>query len=99
VRKREKNSEKDIEKERELNIKNYKSAGDTCKALVAFTSLCYKRACPTKNEPQQGISYLEREREEVRERGRGRERETGSGLDREGGGWISRSTARHIFNV
>ena len=27
-----------------------------------------KRACPTKNEPQQGISYLEREREGVRER-------------------------------
>jgi hypothetical protein len=28
-----------------------------------------KRACPTKNEPQrQGISYLEREREGIRER-------------------------------
>jgi hypothetical protein len=26
-----------------------------------------KRVCPTKNEPQQGISYLEREREGVRE--------------------------------
>jgi hypothetical protein len=26
---------------------------------------CIKRACPTKNEPQQGISYLEREREGV----------------------------------
>jgi hypothetical protein len=26
-----------------------------------------KIACPTKNEPQQGISYLEREREGVRE--------------------------------
>jgi len=25
-----------------------------------------KRACPTKNEPQQGISYLERERAGVR---------------------------------
>jgi hypothetical protein len=31
-----------------------------------------KRACPTKNEPQQGISYLERERVGVRERGVGR---------------------------
>ena len=30
-----------------------------------------KRACPTKNEPQQGISYLERERAGVRERGAG----------------------------
>jgi hypothetical protein len=28
-----------------------------------------KIVCPTKNEPQQGISYLEREREGVRERG------------------------------
>jgi hypothetical protein len=28
-----------------------------------------KRVHPTKNEPQQGISYLEREREVVRERG------------------------------
>jgi hypothetical protein len=27
-----------------------------------------KRACPTKNEPQQGISYLERERAGERER-------------------------------
>jgi hypothetical protein len=26
---------------------------------------CIKRACPTKNEPQQGIYYLEREREGV----------------------------------
>ena len=30
-----------------------------------------KRVCPTKNEPQQGISYLQREREGVRERGAG----------------------------
>jgi hypothetical protein len=33
------------------------------------TKLYNKRACPTKNEPQQGISSLEREREGVRERG------------------------------
>ncbi len=31
-------------------------------------NLYNKRACPTKNQPQQGISYLEREREGVRER-------------------------------
>jgi hypothetical protein len=50
-----------------------------------------KRACPTKNEPQQGISYLVREREEVRVRGVGRgERE------REKGGWVSRSADRLI---
>jgi hypothetical protein len=30
-----------------------------------------KRACPTKNEPQQGISYMERERAGLRERGAG----------------------------
>jgi hypothetical protein len=39
-----------------------------CYQLV---NLSNKRACPSKNEPQQqGISYLEREREGVRERGR-----------------------------
>jgi hypothetical protein len=31
-------------------------------------NLYNKRACPTKNEPQQGISYLERERAGVRDR-------------------------------
>ncbi len=36
-----------------------------------FDNLYNKRACPTKNEPQQGISYLERERAGVRERGAG----------------------------
>ncbi len=46
-------------------------------------SLYNKRVCPTKNEPQQRISYLEREREGVRERGVGRgERER----ERERGG-------------
>jgi hypothetical protein len=34
-----------------------------------FYNLYNKRGCPTANEPQQGISYPEREREEVRERG------------------------------
>jgi hypothetical protein len=49
------------------------------------TYLLYNtRVCPTKNEPQQGISYLEREREVVR--------------DREGwaGEQVSRSAGRHI---
>ncbi len=46
--------------------------------ISLFKDLCYsseltgylynKRACPTINEPQQGISYLERERAGVRER-------------------------------
>ncbi len=48
-----------------------------------------KRACPTKNEPQQGISYLEREREGVREKGVG-------GGKRERGGRVSRSADRLI---
>ncbi len=34
-----------------------------------FCYLFNKRACPTKNEPQQGISYLEREGGGERERG------------------------------
>jgi hypothetical protein len=41
-------------------------------------NLYNKRVCPTKNEPQQGISYLEREREGVNEKrvgGGERERE------------------------
>ncbi len=38
-------------------------------------NLYNKRVRPTKNEPQQGISYLERAREGVRER------------ERERGGW------------
>jgi hypothetical protein len=47
-------------------------------------NLYNKRACPTKNEPQQGISYLERERAGVRERERER-------------GWLAgRSAGRHI---
>jgi hypothetical protein len=37
--------------------------------LYSLYLLYYKRACPTKNETQQQeISYLEREREVVRER-------------------------------
>jgi hypothetical protein len=39
--------------------------------IKSFNNLYNKRVCPTKNEPQQGISYLEREREGVRERGAG----------------------------
>jgi hypothetical protein len=42
-----------------------------------FNYLYNKRACPTKNEPQQGISYLEREREGVREGGGERKRGVG----------------------
>ncbi len=49
-----------------------------------------KRVRPTKNEPQQRISYLEREREGVRE-SQGRE-----GGEREGGGRVSRSAGRNI---
>ena len=54
-----------------------------------------KRACPTKNEPQQGISYLERETEGVREReGRVCERERegagGRGGERLSGGLASK---------
>jgi len=40
-----------------------------CFLLSTKYHLYNKRVCPTKNEPQlQGISYLEREREEVREK-------------------------------
>jgi hypothetical protein len=35
---------------------------------LKLQNLYNKRVCPTKNEPQQGISYLERAREGVRER-------------------------------
>jgi hypothetical protein len=53
------------------------------------TSLYNKRACPTKHEPQQGISYLERERKGVKERGVGRgERE------REREGWAGEQVSR-----
>jgi hypothetical protein len=38
-------------------------------------NLYNKTVRPTKNEPQQGISYLEREREGAREREWARERE------------------------
>ncbi len=40
-----------------------------CKAQVPPPSLYNKRVRPTKNEPQQGISYLEREREGWERRG------------------------------
>jgi hypothetical protein len=60
------------------------------KVVFYLTYLLYnKRACPTKNEPQQGISYLEREREGVRVRGvaRGERRGVGgSKREREGEG-------------
>jgi hypothetical protein len=57
-----------------------------------LANLYNKRACPTKNEPQQGISYLERERE-----GWGGVRERGvSGNEREKGGRVSRSADRLI---
>jgi hypothetical protein len=61
-------------------------------------NLYNKRACPTKNEPQQGISYLEREREGVREReGWEGVRERGvSGSEREKGWRVSRSADRLI---
>jgi hypothetical protein len=40
---------------------------------IFFASNLYnKKACPTKNEPQQGISYMERKRVGVRERAVGR---------------------------
>ena len=63
----------------------YKSAGwlgDTCKAWIAQLVSYKKRVRPTKNEPQQGISYLERERDrgererEIERRTRQRYRET-----------------------
>jgi hypothetical protein len=44
-----------------------------------------KRVCPTKNEPQQGISYLERARE-------GGERE------RKREGWVDGSAGSHILD-
>jgi hypothetical protein len=45
--------------------------------LEIFSSLIYKSQCPTKFDPPrpQGISYLEREREGIKERERERERE------------------------
>ncbi len=36
---------------------------NSCSTHPMSYHLCNKRACPTKNEPQQGISYLKRERE------------------------------------
>ncbi len=42
-----------------------------------------KRVCPTKNETKQGISYLEREREGVREREREREWWVGEQVSRQ----------------
>ncbi len=47
-------------------------------------NLYNKRVCPTKNEPQQGISYLERARA------------GGEGGEREGGGWAGQQV---IFKV
>jgi hypothetical protein len=45
------------------------SCKKTKRKFLNFGNLYNKRVRPTKNEPQQGISYLEREREGVRERG------------------------------
>ncbi len=45
-----------------MNEWNYKKQSDVI-------NLYNKRQCPSKNEPQQGISYLEREGEGMRERG------------------------------
>jgi hypothetical protein len=46
-----------------------------------------KRVCPTKNEPQQGISYLERAREGGEREGEGvRERER----------WVGRSAGLYL---
>jgi hypothetical protein len=50
----------------------------------------YKRVCPSKNEPrQQGISYLEREKE-------GRKREGGRLKERGAGRWAGRSAGSHV---
>ena len=48
-------------------MKLFKILRAECKN-VPIVNLYNKRVCPTKNEPQQGISYLEREGG-VRERG------------------------------
>jgi len=52
----------------------------TSNIKISLTNLYNKRQCPSKNEPQQGISYLEREREGVCVReGREGVRERGAG--------------------
>jgi hypothetical protein len=55
--------------------KSYKALNISCLKLsihFCWVYLYNKRVCPTKNEPQQGISYLERARERgERERGVG----------------------------
>ncbi len=51
------------------NFDNQVKAQTTWLDTELLKNLYNKRACPTKKEPQQGISYLEREREGVRERG------------------------------
>jgi hypothetical protein len=58
---------------------------------ILWLHLFNKRVRPTKNEPQQGISYLEREMEGVRERGRSARERKGVG-ERESGG----PAGRHI---
>ncbi len=64
------------------NIKNIKTK------LKIESYLYNKRVRPTKNEPQQGISYLEREREGVREK----KGQAGRRADRSG-----RSAGMHIY--
>ncbi len=57
-------------------------SGVHCSSVFLGTSylLYNKRVRPSKNEPQQGISYLEREREGVRE----------------AEGWVSGPAGKHI---
>jgi hypothetical protein len=49
-------------------MKLFKILRAECKN-VPIVNLYNKRVCPTKNEPQQGISYLEREGGGEREKG------------------------------
>ncbi len=60
----------------------------TCQTCTHASLLYNKRACPTKNEPQQGISYLEREGE-IEKRVR----------EREGGGRVSRQAYLRFSQV
>jgi hypothetical protein len=53
-----------------MNIRTDQRSEKNELRILINTYLYNKRACPTKNEPQQGISSLEREREGgERERG------------------------------
>jgi hypothetical protein len=53
-------------------IHTYKVTDERFTFIILIQNLCNKRVCPTKKEPQQqGMSYLEGEREGVREKERG----------------------------